>query len=200
MVNNMDFKTLLRQERFNRLYEDYDEPTTKEQLQKLYSDNSPKIIILIGLPGSGKSTFINHYLTKKKALIASTDNIIELRAKKDGITYSEAFNKYDFKEIDREMRSRIAVASKKNEDIIIDQTNMSDKSRVNKMNLVPKTYVRYAIVFWAHPEILKDRLEKRAKDTGKFIPDKVINQMLVNYVPPSASEGYKDIILISYNK
>lgn len=168
----------------------------KSKLDAMFSSRSPQIILLVGLPGSGKSTFTNNYQLKKHGIVASTDDIIEERAKKMGMTYSEAFHKIDFKSVEKEMKDNILKASKEGKNIIVDQTNMSNKSRLSKMDLVPNSYDRYAIVFWPDINVVKARLEKRAKETGKVIPQKVIDSMLANYVPPSDREGFKSIIYV----
>lgn len=168
----------------------------KAKLDAMFSSRNPQIILLVGLPGSGKSTFTDNYRLKKHGIIASTDDLIEARAKEMGMTYSEAFHKIDFKEVENEMKNAIRDAGKKGTNVIVDQTNMSNKSRASKLDLVPKNYERHAIVFWPEIEVVKARLEKRAKETGKVIPQKVIDSMLANYVPPSDREGFKSVIFV----
>ncbi len=168
----------------------------KKKLDAMMSSVNPQIIVLIGLPGSGKSTFINNYRLNRHGIIASTDNIIEEKAKEMGLSYSEAFNKIDFSLIEKQMRDQIIKAGKLRKNIIIDQTNMSNKSRQSKMNLVPSIYDRYAIVFSPDLNTLNKRLEKREKETGKKIPQNVIDSMRSNYVPPSEVEKFKDIIFV----
>lgn len=168
----------------------------KAKLDAMFLSRNPQIILLVGLPGSGKSTFTDNYRLKKHGMIASTDDIIEEKAKEMGLTYSQAFHKIDFKSVENQMKNNIRTAAKKGQNIIVDQTNMSNKSRASKMDLVPKNYERYAIVFWPDIEVIKKRLEKRAKETGKVIPQKVIDSMLANYVPPSDREGFKSVIFV----
>ena len=55
---------------------------------------NPELIVLIGLPGVGKSYIINdiiHNNPQQKYHIASTDNIIDAIAKEQGKTYSDVF-------------------------------------------------------------------------------------------------------------
>lgn len=168
----------------------------EEKLNDMLKSSNPQIILLVGLPGSGKSTFVNNYRLKKHGIIASTDNIIEQKAKEAGTTYNEIFHKLDFKQVERQMKDDIKKAVEQKENIIVDQTNMSSKARSSKLNLVPPSYDRYAIVFWPDIKIVNQRLEKRKKDTGKSIPKKVIDSMLAYYVPPSEKEGFKSIIFV----
>ena len=167
------------------------------RLDQLFKSKGPQIILLVGLPGSGKSTFVNNYRLKKHAFVASTDNIIEEYAKAHGMDYNEAFKKLDFKkDVESKMKIQIRQAANKGENIIIDQTNMTDKSRQSKMSMVPKHYERYAIVLWPPIEVVRERLLKREKETGKSIPETVIQRMLSSYIPPDFREGFKDIIFV----
>jgi GTPase SAR1 family protein len=89
-----------------------------EKLKELFRSSSPQLILLVGLPGSGKSTFVNNYKLKKHGIVASTDNILDQMAKDNGIFYNEAFKKFDFKIIDNQMKQEIKHASSKNERIL----------------------------------------------------------------------------------
>lgn len=161
---------------------------------------SPKatMIMLIGPPGSGKSTYINDLLMIKNALcndnykvvVISTDDIFEELAKDAGITYTEAFDKFSFKEIEREMFNRLDTAIKENRDIIIDQTNMSVKSRARKLQKFPSNYHKEAVVFNVDRVELDRRLNEREKETGKIIPKFVVDSMLRSYQEPTKAEGF----------
>lgn len=168
----------------------------QKRMDEMLSSKNPQIIMLVGLPGSGKSTFVSNYRLKKHGIVASTDNIIEEKAKEEGLSYNEMFKKLPFSDVEKQMKQEIIKAGKEGTNIIVDQTNMSTKSRAKKMDLVPKKFDRYAIVFWPDIKEVYKRLEKRKKETGKEIPQKVINSMLANYVPPTAGEGFKSIIFV----
>ena len=54
----------------------------------------PEIVMLCGIPCSGKSTYVNKLLTYEyweNSIILSTDNYIEEQAKRLGMTYNEVF-------------------------------------------------------------------------------------------------------------
>ena len=158
------------------------------------SDHSPKLIMLIGLPASGKTTWTNKFLAQNPGYtVVSSDDIIERYAKKDGINYSQAFHKYA-DVADKEFKQELQAALQAKKNIIVDRTNMSKKSRNKILSNVPKGYERIAVVFdVARPELDK-RLVQREYDTGKRIPKEVVDGMHASYSPPSKEEGFAEII------
>lgn len=156
---------------------------------------------LIGPPGSGKSTWRNRYLEdypNNNISVISTDDMIDAYAKEHNLTYTEAFKKSplkDFEKLAFELTDK-AISEKK--DIIIDRTNMSVKVRSKFLSRIPDTYKKIAIVFSIPREELNKRLEKRAKETGKFISPTIIDSMLNSYIAPSLEEGFNKIAVVKH--
>lgn len=149
----------------------------------------PFAVMMIGLPGSGKSTWIKENLPGVKVL--STDDFIEQYAASKGKTYSEVFAKaapLASAKFEQELKK----AAKNGESVIIDQTNMGKKARVNKITPF-KDHYKVAIMVSADPTELKLRLRHRAEKTGKHIPDKVIDQMSRSYQTITKDEGWNEI-------
>lgn len=153
-------------------------------------------IMMVGVPGSGKSTFITKLLAEvtEQIHVASTDDLLELEAKRLGLTYSEVFHRVNQKTIKREMEAAIDIAIQRGQTIIHDQTNMSRKSRAGKLKSVPSKYVKVCLNFTVDDRVLEARLEKRASETGKVIPPFVLKNMFYSYNPPSRDEGFDLII------
>lgn len=159
----------------------------------------PKAYILIGPPGSGKSTWVNSFLenTISEYVIVSSDAVLDEYAEQEGITYSEAFDKYAG-QAKKEMNKRLqnAIINKKN--IIWDQTNVSYKSRKKKIKSFENTkYNVYAVVFNVDEETIFNRIYNREKESGKHIPDKIVKDMLRNFEHPTNDEGFVDIYYIN---
>jgi predicted kinase len=148
----------------------------------------PKLFMLIGVPGSGKSTWIrsrNH-----DAVIASTDDKIEAAAAAQGKTYNEVFDA-EIKAAGAAMREDVKQAVKDKRDIIWDQTNLTAKTRRGKMGQVPKSYERIALFF---PTPDGEELQRRlASRPGKTIPAHVIASMLASLEPPMIDEDFDAI-------
>ena len=88
---------------------------------------------------------------------------------------------------------RQSVNNKRN--IIIDQTNLTVKSRAKKLNKLSEEYKKIGIVFVVTADELERRLNERAAEGGKSIPQHVLDNMIGYYVPPSRSE-FDEIIEI----
>ncbi len=150
----------------------------------------PRAIFLIGLPGSGKSTWCRRYLAlaTRPTVVVSSDDLIDEWAQEHGLNYSEAFRQIDFRKIEHQMLERLKRAIDNRDDIIIDRTNMTKKSRRKLLDLFPSGYRREAVVFEIEPEELRRRLLHREETTGKHIPDNVVANMLASYVSPGEDE------------
>lgn len=152
------------------------------------------LVMLIGAPGSGKSTYIKNDISIDIELInpvvISTDNYIQEYADKNNMTYNQAFSEY-VKTAEMRMKLELANAIKDKRDIIWDQTNMSAKSRMNKLNKIPDFYSKAAVVFHCDRETLIERNKNRE---GKTIPTAIIDSMLASYDNPTFEEGFAVII------
>lgn len=149
----------------------------------------PKCYQLIGVPGSGKSTWISNQDWKDNCVIISTDNHLENYAKIINKTYNEVFNEYMSIAVSM-MTNDVIKARSENKDIIWDQTSTTIGSRRKKFNMLPN-YYHIAVVFKT-PE--KEELDRRlANRPGKIIPDHVVNNMIKNFEMPTEDEGFEEI-------
>lgn len=163
---------------------------------------NPKFIMLVGAPGSGKSTWINDFVSSNNEawVVLSTDKYIEAWAAARGLSYAEAFvhPKFSFK---KDALSKVNIglrqALNKNQNIIMDQTNMTVNSRKKKLSQIPDNYEKAAVVFDIDRDELTRRNDKRKGETGKTVPLKVINDMIESYETPSKSESFDTIHLIN---
>lgn len=160
---------------------------------------TPWIVLMVGVPGSGKSTFINKLKEKTSDfVIASSDNILEDIAKEKGITYNEAFDRY-IKQAGNMFKMVIKDSLNQGKNVIIDRTQVGVKARAEHLQHVPKEYSKVAISFIIDENVLARRLDERAKLTGKVIPKFVIESMTSHYQAPSKREGFDYLIEIENN-
>lgn len=149
----------------------------------------PNVYVLVGVPGSGKSTWVQNQDWAKSCAVVSTDAWVEAHAHALGKTYSEVFDEYMPHAIEK-MVDDVLRARDQHKDIIWDQTSVSIASRKRKFKMLPE-YKHIAVVFETPPaDILKTRLTSRP---GKVIPWGVISSMIANYQAPSLDEGYSEI-------
>ena len=149
----------------------------------------PKCYQLIGVPASGKSTWVKSQDWISDCVIVSTDDFVERHAAEVGKTYNDVFKEYMPIAV-RLMAEQVTEARQQNKDIIWDQTSTSVASRKKKFNMLPD-YYHIAVVFRT-PLIdeLKARLSSRP---GKNIPWHVVSSMIDNFEMPDESEGFKEI-------
>ena len=158
------------------------ELSSKVQELELQDSYENEVIVLIGLPCSGKSTvraeFPNHE-------VISRDDIIE--SLYEGETYNEKFAKSDDKEIRKVLEARKKALISEKKDVIIDMTNLTRKSRRKRLSSFPKSYKRTAIVCLTGLAEIKRRNEERKK-VGKFIGWDVFERMMKSTYPPMFDE------------
>jgi predicted kinase len=149
----------------------------------------PKVYVLVGVPGSGKSTWIAQQEWARDCSIVSTDHWIEVFARELGRTYSEVFDLFMPAAV-RAMSAQVALAQQQGRDIVWDQTSVSVASRAKKFASLPD-YEHVAVVFATpEPAELARRLTQRP---GKVIPESVVQHMINTFELPTESEGYREI-------
>lgn len=149
--------------------------------------------ILVGVPGSGKSTWIKNQDWTQDCAIISTDYHVENYALSQNKTYSEVFEGYMPTAIDM-MTNDVTIARNNGLNIIWDQTSTTINSRRKKFKMLPD-YRHIAVVFETpSPTELTKRLNSRP---GKNIPLHVIDSMIKNFDYPTNHEGYDEIWFVT---
>lgn len=144
---------------------------------------------MVGVPGSGKSTWIFNQEWTNDCVIVSTDDFVQAYARSVGKTYSEVFDEF-MPEAVNLMAKKVVEAREMGKDIIWDQTSTTIKSRARKFRMLPD-YEHIAVVFETPSRIeLRRRLDSRP---GKEIPDVVVEGMIMSFEMPTEEEGFKEI-------
>ena len=127
----------------------------REEFEKL---NKPKFIITVGISGSGKSTWINRYISEHPdTIVVSPDDI---RRELTGSISDQSKNNEVFPlAFDRTIK---ALNSGKN--VIFDATNISSFYRKQMLdelkNKVDVEFIPQAKIFTVDPEVAKKRIQK----------------------------------------
>ena len=149
----------------------------------------PELIMLCGIPTSGKSTYVEKLKKMKyweNSVVLSTDAYIEKEAKRVGQTYNEVFDDV-IPDATRELELELNMAKDKGKDIIWDQTNLSVKTRRKKLLKLPSFYRRNAVYFEVS---LEDALERNKHREGKFIPESILKRMWHQFEIPTRNEDF----------
>lgn len=151
----------------------------------------PRCYILVGVPGSGKSTWAKQAIAESLPIgYASTDDWIEHVAIKNGTTYDIEF-KDNMPEAVTHMLNKVQSYIDNNTTFIWDQTSVNIKSRRKKLIMIPDTYDKIAVVFPTQNEYeMHRRLNNRE---GKTIPPHVIKSMTESFIMPTPDEGFAQI-------
>lgn len=149
----------------------------------------PRCYQLIGVPGSGKSTWVSNQDWARDCVIVGTDAHVEAYAAEQGKTYNEVFREY-MPTAAALMAEQVHQAREAGLDVIWDQTSMNVKSRRRKFRMLPD-YEHVAVVF-AVPEAQEHRRRLDSRP-GKSIPDSVVSSMIASYEAPTEEEGFAEI-------
>lgn len=154
-------------------------------------NDRPSIVITIGAPGSGKSTWVQNY--KKLNPQTKTFSSDQLRSVFGKDENDQSVSKIVFEHI----RNEVEKCLRENVSVCIDATNMHLKARKPWVDLSKKYNVDIkAYVFIEDRSILIDRNINRGRMGGRNVPVEIIDRMLNNYYPPSFLEGFKDIFYV----
>lgn len=158
----------------------------------------PKCTILVGVPGSGKSTWLFNQEYTEDQYIASTDDIIEDIAFGFGMTYDEGFKDLiSFAE--KVMWKELADFAEDGERIYIDRTNLSVKSRKRFIDFLKPYGYEFDCVVFPLPgsdKLPVDEWKRRLDRPGKTIPQDALDRMTRVYEEPTKEEGYTNITFV----
>lgn len=154
----------------------------------------PTYTMLIGVPGSGKSTWLaQQAIDWNRTVILSTDAIIYRRAAQQGKTYDQVFRK-EVKSATAEMQRDLASAVAQDLNIVHDQTNVTAAARAKKLALIPDHYTKVAVMF---PTPDRAEHQRRLQNRpGKTIPANVIGGMISQLEPATEAEGFDQVITV----
>lgn len=158
----------------------------------------PHLYMLIGLPGTGKSTWVNGIrpVLPVKSVVLSTDDILETIGRSFGMTYNELFDDITYSFSEKMMMKVARHAIEHKWDVVWDQTNLNVKTRAKKLALFPEEYEKTAVYFPV-PADHEARLNNRV---GKTIPRHVMQSMKDKMETPSTNEGFNSIVIAGEKK
>lgn len=150
----------------------------------------PTLIMLCGVPGSGKSTY-SRRSAFDSFLRLNNDSYIKMCMSRDNITYQESFNA-NILQAEFELVEQLKVGLSKEANILLDQMNLTVAGRRKKLLRVPPTYNKIAVNFSETEETLVERNKKRLAE-GMGVPETVLKEYIDKYVKAEVKEGFDEV-------
>lgn len=142
----------------------------------------PKFIMLVGIPGSGKSTHAKCLARNANAIHLSSDAI-------RGELYGNEATQGNPSEVFEIMHKRTLEALANGNNVIYDATNITRRDRASILSKIPKYVKAECHIVWAPIETCIERDSKRERSVGKDVIDK----MLKRFQAPYYDEGFDNI-------
>ncbi|MRX72788.1 AAA family ATPase [Bacillus lacus] len=141
--------------------------------------------MIIGLPGSGKSTFARKLAKNQEAVILSSD---KLREEMLGDINNQASNESIFEELNRRVNEHLANGI----NVIYDATNTNRKRRKHLINHVIKCDKKIAHYVNEHYHTVLKRNNERDRKVSREVIDKMYKNMQI----PLLNEGWDDVVFV----
>ena len=138
---------------------------------------------MVGLPGSGKTTYAKDFIKDQQVEYLSSDSLRAVFGKdeSDQSCTSRVFSHIKTK-VDEYLRD--------NKNVLVDATSVNRKERSDYINTAKKYGSKVvAVVFKMDRNGLIARNIQRGKEGGREVPTFVIDKMLAKYEEPSFAEG-----------
>ena len=148
------------------------------------------LYITVGLPGSGKSTYVKNFIKDKEIEYLSSDSLRAVYGKSEE---DQTVTPLVFGHIKRKVDEFL----KDGKNVLVDATSVNRKERSDYINTAKKYGAKVvAIVFKMDRQGLIDRNKKRGEQGGRVVPDWVIDKMFAKFEEPSYSEGIDVMIYV----
>lgn len=143
-----------------------------------------KLYMMIGLPGSGKSTVARKLSERENAVIVSSDDI---RKELFGNDENQSNNKKVFKIVEERIKENL-----KQRNVIYDATNINYKKRMLFLQKIKDVEKIAFLVLTPYRECLY-----RNGQRERHVPTYVIKRMYCNFYIPQYYEGFDNIMIFN---
>lgn len=154
-----------------------------------------KLIILCGLPGSGKSYYAENYKAFCNAYHEGSTVVHSSDAIRKELFGGAGFQGDNAKVFEL-MHKRVKEDLRADKIVIYDATNVTRKARRGAINLANKGDKVECHIIWADPHVCIKRDENRERSVGK----EVIEKMLRRWQSPYIDEGFDFVTVILNQK
>lgn len=142
-----------------------------------------ELIMLIGIPASGKTTYATNLATGGGYIRLSSD---EVRREMFG---DGGYEREEQREVFARLEDMMLYSLRSGQNVIYDATNMNRKNRMKFLKKVPDGVRKVAVLFVTPIDVAM----RRNRTREYTVPDDVYGKMLRNFTPPALYEGFDEI-------
>lgn len=149
--------------------------------------NRPKLILLVGIPGSGKTTYAKNYIEQNYNTIHLSSDATRKELYGDENIQGNPGDVFSL------MQKRAIESLDNGCNVLYDATNMTRKDRAGIIGVCPKFAKIECHIIWAPIEVCIERDSKRERTVGKEVIDKMLKRFQAVYY----DEGIDEIKIIT---
>ncbi len=150
--------------------------------------SSPRFYVMVGVPGSGKTTYVRKYLPH--ALRVSLD---DLRLMLTGRTFEQRHEPAVSAVGEAVLRAVLANARAWRVDLVFDATNVTKAWRQRSLQLAACYDLTPVAIYLDTP---LDVALARNRQRPHPVPDEVVARFHAQLEPPDKSEGFADVLVV----
>lgn len=147
-----------------------------------------RFMMLVGLAGSGKSTFSNELMEGREDIVYLSSDLLRVEMFGD-------VNSTEHGAVFQEMGKRAIEALKEGKHVIYDATNINRKKRRGMLQQLPKDVKKVAVYMATDYRNVLEQNNSRER----VVPEHAIEKMYKNMQIPVYSEGWDSIVIVYDN-